>query len=135
MARFPLLAAALIVSACQTAPSTQPSDCPILGSSAWVAFVNDMPGPGASPTLIVTGNVRVPTGGYRLGLRMGPVAESYPVQVTVYLDAAPPSGPVTQAVETREVRGQWPSEPRVGSVTIRCGDRIVARIANVETAV
>lgn len=93
-----------------------------------------MPGPNSNPRLIVSGQVTVPTGGYRLSLRMGQVAESYPVQVTVYLDATPPSGMATQALVTHDVRGSWPSEERVGSVTVRCGSRVLARIDNIETA-
>ena len=120
------------------APPPEPTgpspDCPIVGSSDWRAHVDAMPGPNDNPQLIVSGKVTVPTGGYRLALRMGQVAESYPVQVTVYLDAVPPAGPATQAIETREVRGSWRSEERVGSVTVRCGRRVLARVANIETA-
>ena len=109
-------------------------DCPIVKSSGWQAHVDAMPGPNDNPRLIVTGDVTVPTGGYKLALRMGQVAESYPVQVTVYLDATPPSGPATQALETREVRGSWRSEERVGSVTVRCGSSAIARLSNIVTA-
>ncbi|HVF38222.1 MAG TPA: hypothetical protein VNA29_09815 [Sphingomicrobium sp.] len=112
-------------------PST---DCPITSSSGWHAHVNAMPGPNDNPRLIVSGKVTVPTGGYKLSLRMGAVAESYPVQVTVDLDAIPPSGMATQALETRDLRGSWRSEERVGSVTVRCGSRVVARLSNIETA-
>lgn len=115
-------------------PDMPTPDCPISGSSDWHAHVDAMPGPNRQPQLNVTGKVTVPTGGYTLALRMGQVAESYPVQVTVYLDATPPSGPATQALETREVRGTWPSEERVGSVTIRCGRQVLARLSNIETA-
>ncbi len=115
-------------------PNKPTSDCPIVRSSDWQAHVNAMPGPNDNPRLIVVGKVTVPTGGYKLALRMGPIAESYPVQVTVYIDAIPPSGPATQALETRDVRGSWPSEQRVGSVTIRCGSRVLARLSNIETA-
>lgn len=93
-----------------------------------------MPGPNDNPRLIVRGDVTVPTGGYRLVLRMGAVAESFPVQVTVRLDATPPERPATQALVTREVRGSFLSEERVGSVTVRCGTRVLARISPVETA-
>lgn len=110
-------------------------DCPIIRSGDWRAHVDAMPGPNDNPRLIVSGNVTVPTGGYKLALRMGQVAESYPVQVTVYLDAVPPKGPATQALETREVRGSWRSEERVGLVTVRCGSRVLAQVSNVETAV
>ncbi len=116
-------------------PPDRPSpDCPVTDSSGWRAHVDAMPGPNGNPRLVVTGRVTVPTGGYRVSLRMGQVAESYPVQVTVYLDAVPPRGMATQALVTHDVRGSWPSEERVGSVTIRCGSRSLARIDNVETA-
>ncbi|MGI8931596.1 MAG: hypothetical protein ACR2FK_04345 [Sphingomicrobium sp.] len=115
-------------------PDTPTADCPVVRSSDWRGHVDAMPGPNDNPRLIVTGQVTVPTGGYSLALRMGPVAESYPVQVTVYLDATPPNGPATQALETREVRGSWRSEERVGSVTIRCGSRVLASLSGIETA-
>lgn len=110
------------------------SDCPIVRSTDWRAHVDAMPGPNDNPRLIVSGKVTVPTGGYKLSLRMGQVAESYPVQVTVYLDATPPSGMASQALVTHDVRGSWRSEERVGSVTVRCGSRVEARLANVGTA-
>ena len=115
-------------------PGRPASDCPIVRSGGWQAHVNAMPGPNDNPQLIVRGDVTVPTGGYTLALRMGAVAESYPVQVTVHLDATPPQGPATQALETREVRGSFRSEERVDSVTVRCGGRSLARISPVETA-
>ena len=63
------------------------------------------------PQLIVSGKVTVPTGGYQLALRMGQVAESYPVQVTVYLDAS--------SAERRR--------PPRRSKPVRCADRGAAR--------
>lgn len=118
----------------QPEPAAPTSDCPITGSSDWHAHVNAMPGPDSRPTLIVTGKVTVPTGGYKVALRMGEVAESFPVQVSVYLDATPPSGPATQALSVHNFRGSFPSEQQVGSVTVRCGGRTLARISPVETA-
>ena len=126
------------VSSDDRAPAETPSvpapDCPILGSSDWVAFINAMPGPGARPTLIVTGKVRVATGGYRAHFPNMRVAESYPVQVFLDLNVTPPSGPATQAVTDLDVRGAWPMAPPVGSVSIRCGSQTLARIANIEIA-
>ena len=109
-------------------------ECGIVRSSGWAAWVNAMPGPNARPTLIVTGKVTVPTGGYRFAWRDMRVMESYPVQVAVELNAIPPDGPATQALVTHDVRGQWPVDPPVGSLTVRCGDMVLARIAPVETA-
>jgi hypothetical protein len=93
-----------------------------------------MPGPNAHPTLIITGKVTVPTGGYRFEWRDMRVMESYPVQVAVDLEAIAPAGSATQAVVTQDVRGQWPIAPPVGAVSISCGGRVLARISPVETA-
>ena len=138
---FPIIALASL-AACQPLPRDLPppqdeapaTDCPILGSSDWVAFVNAMPGPGARPTLIVTGKLSVPTGGYRASFSGIRVAESYPVQVFLNLDVTPPSGPATQAVTNLDVRGEWPIAPPVGSVSIRCGNQTLASIRNIEIA-
>lgn len=108
--------------------------CPVIAASDFTAFVNAMPGPDARPTLIVTGTVTAPTGGYTFTWRDFRVMESYPVQVAVELVPIPPSGGATQAVVTHEVRGQWPISPPVGSVTVTCGNRSLARISPVETA-
>ena len=130
---------AVALASCAPVPADAPAppgggpECPIAGSSDWAAWVNAMPGPNARPTLIVSGKATVPTGGYRFAWRDMRVMESYPVQVAVDLQAIPPAGPATQAVVTHEVRGEWPISPPVGSVTVHCGDRVLARIAPVET--
>ena len=96
-----------------------------------------MPGPQAQPRLIVTGKVQAPTGGYRFELSDMRVLESYPVQVVVEVQQLPspsPGAPVTLVVETHELRGEWPMGQPAGSVTVRCGNRVLARIAPVETA-
>lgn len=93
-----------------------------------------MPGPDAQARLIVTGKVDAPTGGYRFEWADLMTMESYPVQIVAQLRAIPPSGGATQAIVTHDVRGAWPMSPPVGSVTVRCGDKTLARIAPVETA-
>ncbi len=140
MAKLLLLASALSLGSCAAVPADVPQgpagpmDCDISGSSDWAAWVNAMPGPDARPTLIVTGKVTVPTGGYRFAWRDMRVMESYPVQIAVELAAIPPAGGATEALVTHDVRGQWPVDPPVGSVTVRCGDMVLTRIAPVETA-
>lgn len=93
-----------------------------------------MPGPDSRPTLIVTGKVAFPTGGWRISWRNMRVMESYPVQVAVELDPIAPQGPATQAITAQEVRGSWPVSPPVGSLTVYCRGAVIARIAPVETA-
>lgn len=94
-----------------------------------------MPGPGTRPTLIITGKVETRSGATRVEWRDFRVMESYPVQVAVEVQGVEPvgvSGP--PVVLTLDARGEWPIEPPVGSLTIRCGNEVVARIAPVETA-
>ena len=128
--------AAMILACCAAVPAdgTTAGECPIAGSSDWAAWVNAMPGPDARPSLIVTGKVTVPTGGFRPQLDLEQVAESHPVQVFARLHPNPPTGGATQAIVTHEVRGEWPMSPPVGSVTVRCGGQVLARISPVETA-
>jgi hypothetical protein len=138
MVRTTLAAVMLSAAGCSAAPPGQPPyqpvECPIISSHNWNAWINAMPGPNARPTLIVTGQVTVPTGGYRIEWADFRVAESYPVQVFADLRAIPPAGPATQAVTTHDVRGEWPMGQPVGSFTVRCGDRVLARVSPVESA-
>ena len=146
---FSMVGSAVLLAACAPAPvgpypppPYQPYNpypparlgCPIAGSSDWAAWVNAMPGPNARPTLIVTGKVTVPSGGYRFAWRDMRVMESYPVQVVAELEAIPPTGGATEAIVTHDVRGQWPMNPPVGSVTVTCGGQTLARISPVQTA-
>jgi hypothetical protein len=129
-----LIGSCLLLGGCATAaPPVTPAACPI-ASSEWNASVNAMPGPNSSPKLIITGQVTAPTGGYTFGWSDFRVAESYPVQVFVNLTATPPEGMATQALVTQQVRGEWPVSPPVGSVSVMCGGKTLARIAPVETA-
>lgn len=134
--RLALIAATTALSACATAAPPPPpsSACPIVASSDWRAWVNAMPGPNKSgPYLIVVGNVTVPSGDWTARFVGSRVMESYPVQVVVELDATS-SGMGIQVPVEREVRGSWPSEQAVGSVTVMCRGATLARISPVETA-
>lgn len=135
MIRNVIILAAVGVTACSTAPrgAPAPAACPIVSSSDWSAWVNAMPGEGR-PRLIVTGKATVPTGGYRFNWGVPRVAESHPVQVSVELQPIAPEGMATQALVTHQLRGEWPSQKRVGSVTILCGGRPLAAISSVDTA-
>jgi hypothetical protein len=117
------------------APTRLPSsDCPIIDSSGWTAWVNAMPGPGSRPTLIVTGRVTLPTGGYAPRLETGPVQEIHPPIQIMILDPNPSQGGATQAVVTHELRGEAPALEVYGSVVVRCGSTTLADIRDVERA-
>jgi hypothetical protein len=110
------------------------SDCPIIESSGWAAWVNAMPGPGSRPTLIVTGRITVPTGGYAPMLETGPVQEIHPPVQIMILHPNPPRGGATQAIVTHEVRAEAPALDVYGSVVVRCGSITLADIKNIERA-
>jgi hypothetical protein len=116
-------------------PPAPVDECSNINSRNWTAFIKRMPGPDARPQLVVSGTVRTPTGGYQL--RFDPnltLRQSYPVQAVAVLRVIPPRGPATQAVETHDVRWQWPLRQQVGSVDVVCGSRTLARISPVQRA-
>ena len=127
-------ASGLALASCQTMPPTMSHSCPAVSSSNWQAWINAMPGPNSQPKLIATGKVVTPTGGYTYRWGEPTIMESYPVQVSVQLILIPPNGPATQALETHEVRAEWPMSPPVGSFTVTCGDKMLGRVSPVETA-
>ncbi len=116
-------------------PAPMPSsDCPIIDSSGWTGWVNAMPGPGSRPTLIVTGRVTVPTGGYAPTLETGPVQEIHPPVQIIILHPTPPRRGATQAIVTHELRAEAPALDVYGSVVIRCGSTTLADLKDIERA-
>ena len=133
-----ITSAAAALAACAAGPVPPPAfppsaACPVLASSDWRAWVNAMPGPGSRPTLHVQGYVTLPSADWSARFVDSRVMESYPVQVVVELDATR-DGMGVQVPVTREVRGSWPSEEKVGAVTVLCRGTTLARISPVETA-
>ena len=113
-----------------------PPECPITASRDWSAWVNAMPGPGARPTLVVRGKVVTGTGGYQVAFdRNMQVRRGQPPQAFVTLYVAPPeAAAASQVPSTHEVRWEWPLSQPVGSVVVRCGDKTLAEITNIQTA-
>lgn len=116
-------------------PSAPDLTCPLSSSRDWKAWVNMMPGPGARPTLNVSGKAMTATGGYQVSFDPSlQIRRGYPVQAFATLRIFPPPAGATQAVVVHELRGQWPLGQRIDSVEIRCGEQTLATIAPVETA-
>jgi hypothetical protein len=117
-------------------PQLSGLECPITASREWTAWVNAMPGPGARPALVVRGKVVTATGGYQVAFdRYMQVRRGQPPQAFVTLFVAPPAGgAASQAASTHEVRWEWPLNQPVGSVVVRCGDKTLAEITNIQTA-
>jgi hypothetical protein len=108
------------------------SPCYAVSSSGWSAHVERLPDrhnrPLLKPTLIVTGQVTVPSAGYDVSLDLGPVQRlDAPVQ-QILLRTTPPTDPAAQEPTIVNVRGAFPARKRYGAVTIRCGDGTMAII-------
>lgn len=114
----------------------QPPECPISASRDWQAWVNAMPGPNSRPMLAVSGKVVTPTGGYQVAFdRDLQIRRDQPPQAFVTLHVASPDVPMnSQAAVTHEMRWDWPLNQPVGSVVIRCGEKTLAEITNIQTA-
>jgi hypothetical protein len=106
----------------------------VVSSSGWRAWVDGLPGPGQRPALIVTGRVALPYPGWQPQWGKARVLETYPVQLQVDLDFHYAGEGATQPPEQQEVRGSWPSDRKIGSVTVSCRHTVLTRLAPVETA-
>lgn len=125
-----LIAVSLSAGCATTTDVTQA--CPI-ASRDWAAFVDDMPGPGASPTLIVTGEVELGRAGYSPRLTAGftdrKTLPGQRFELSLVRDPGASAG-------WREVRGELDrSLIQYGEVIVACSGAPVARISPVEMVV
>ena len=136
----------LVLSSCaqpssekaDTPPVTEaaaPSGCAAVANRNWTAHINAMPGPNAQRTLIVAGEVDLPTPGYTVALNLGPADRSaMPVQQLI-LNTTAPSGVVAQVVTPYPVNytGLAIAE-HYTAVRIMCGGAQLAEITEIVTA-
>jgi hypothetical protein len=122
-----VIAVSVLAAACQSAAPAQTAGCPVVDSRDWSAHIDAMPGPGAQRTLIVTGEVDLPTPGYTVRLTVGPADRSaIPVQQMI-LVAQPPGGTTAQVVTPHPVRydGRAIAE-HYRAVRVMCGGEQLA---------
>ena len=115
-------------------PGRPVSDCPVLGSRGWSAWINAMPGPGAVRTLHITGEVDLPTPGYTVELIPGPADRMMPPGQRFSLVARPPGGMAAQIVTPTPARYHGAAVyPAYREILVGCGGEVLARIGSVET--
>lgn len=113
----------------------QNSSCPVIDSRDWAAWVNAMPGPDAVRTLIVTGEVDMPTPGYSIDITLGPADRMMPPGQYLDLSVTPPDGMVAQVVTPMPVRFETPAVyPEYRKIVVRCGGTLLAEITDVPVA-
>ena len=139
MLRLPLvLSLPLLAGACVMLPVVEDpvySTCHAVGSSGWSAHVERIPDhhnrPIYKPTLIVSGQVTVPSEGYSVSLDLGPVRKlDGPVQ-QILVRTEPPSEPAARTLTTVDVRAAFPALKRYQAVYIRCGDGILGIVKSI----
>jgi hypothetical protein len=149
IAHFLMACAIAALAACgQTNATTDPSPapapvaeasaasaCAVIANRNWTAHINAMPGPGAQRTLIVSGEVDLPTPGYTIATDLGPADRSaIPVQQLI-LNITPPSGIVAQVVTPTPVRYEGPAiAQQYRVVRVMCGGAQLAEITDIVTA-
>lgn len=141
-AALALLAA---LSGCMSAMPDSPAEpapsgaaagaCPVIGDGVWEAWLNAMPGPGASgPTLVISGTVDMPSPGYALKLIEGPADRMMPPSQRFRLEAVRRSGMAAQVVTSTQVSyREKATYSAYRSILILCGDRALATITDIRT--
>lgn len=108
------------------------SSCPAIDNRNWHAWIDRMPGPGATTTLNISGEVDLPTPGYELRLRAGPADRMMPPGQRFALEWQAPQGIVTQVITATQVTYREPTPySSLRSVTISCGGKELATIPDV----
>ena len=127
-----VLAATAALGGCITVPPPGPASACPSATRNWTAFVNAMPGPGARPALIVTGEVEIPRRGLAPALTVGPTDRKFPAcqrfALRLVAQAGAPAG-------WRPVRAEIrPSLADYGEVIVGCEGRTIVRISPIEKA-
>ncbi len=125
---------AVLATACQTSPASptpplQTSNCPVIDARNWSAHINAMPGPNAQRSLIVAGEIDLPTPGYGVALAVGAADRSATPVQHLNLTANRPDGIVPQVVTTYPVRYDGPAiAQNYRAVRVMCGERQLAEL-------
>jgi len=116
----------------EAAPAEEIETCAVLESREWSAWVNKMPGPGAVPTLHVTGKVDVRSGGYTFDWEKGPLDRSATPALRLKLVPKAPDGMATMAITTEEVKYEEAlSGITYSRVIVSCGSITLGEITEI----
>ena len=127
------LCAVMFAAVASANGAAKAADCPVLDSRNWVAWINAMPGVDAKRRLHISGEVDLPTPGFVANWRLGPAdRRSVPSQF-VELSFDRPEGVVQQAISTETVDFVTDALfPQYASIRVRCGDRVIAEITDID---
>ena len=111
-------------------PLNNPS-CPAMESRNWHAWIDRVAE--NEPRLNITGEVDLPTPGYKVEWQPGISDRRKPTTQRISISFVPPEGIVAQVITPTEVSFTMPSPIlEYRSVMIYCGDKLLAEIPNSE---
>ena len=114
----------------QDAEATNIISCPIVESRNWHAWIDRVAE--NEPRLVISGEVDLPTPGYKIEWRSGIRDRQQPPAQRLSISFIPPDGMVAQVVTPTEVSFTMPSPVlEYSSVMIYCGDKLLADIPDV----
>lgn len=109
--------------------------CPVIESGNWAAWIDAMPSPEGGKRLNVSGEVVLPTPGYEWDLVIGAADRMNPPAQHLQLKLTPPDGIVAQVLTTYQVTHRSDAVyPEYRAILIKCGDKQLAKISDIETA-
>lgn len=115
-----------------SAQAASPRICPMIASTSnWRAHMDGMPGPGARPTLTVSGDVALRGQGYKLVLRPGPTDRSARPAQRFDLVITPARIISETHIVTQRVEARTPALGPYRALMVFCGDQGLALIENI----
>ena len=113
-----------------TEPTNTTTSCPTIESRNWHAWIDRVAE--NEPRLIISGEVDLPTPGYKAEWRSGILDRAQPPTQRLSISFTPPEGIVAQVITPTEVSFTMPSPVlQYRSVMIYCGDKLLANIPDV----
>lgn len=103
--------------------------CAVIANRNWTAHINAMPGPNAQRTLIVAGEVDLPTPGYTVTLDLGIADRSAMPTQQLVINTTAPTGIVPHIVTAYPVNYSGPAiAAQYTAVRIMCGGQQLAEM-------
>ena len=114
----------------QVAEPANTTSCPVKSSRNWYAWIDRVAE--NEPRLVISGEVDLPTPGYKVEWRSGIRDRSQPPAQRLSISFTPPEGTVIQVITPTEVSFTMPSLLlEYSSVMIYCGEKLLAEIPDV----
>lgn len=114
-------------------PDATVTPCLAIASRSWSAWLDAMPG-GGGTRLNISGEVDLPSPGYKVSWIEGPADRAMPPGQRFMLVLTPPVGMVAQVITPTTVKYEGRATyPAYRSIIIICGDKALTTITDIPT--